>query len=236
VIANRYLAKYLAIVENARARNDVMKGEKHHIIPLALGGSNEDSNLVKVTYREHFVLHWLLTKCTSGEDRRKMNYAFWMMVRKGRSEVRTPSSWRYDRAKKANREASLGRKMKPEERLKLIERNRGNKHAAGHQNAKGFKHKDEFKQELSKKMKGKRIALGYRHTEETKKLISEMHKGNSYCKGYKHTEESKAKMRASRANPSLAMLEARRKHSEFMKGRATRKGKKNAVRTKDEIV
>lgn len=36
--------------------------EKHHIIPKSLGGSNEQNNLVRLTYREHYIAHWLLTK------------------------------------------------------------------------------------------------------------------------------------------------------------------------------
>lgn len=36
--------------------------EKHHIIPKSLGGSNEKSNLVILTGREHFIIHWLLVK------------------------------------------------------------------------------------------------------------------------------------------------------------------------------
>lgn len=36
--------------------------EKHHIIPKSMGGSNNLSNIVKLTAREHFVAHWLLFK------------------------------------------------------------------------------------------------------------------------------------------------------------------------------
>lgn len=36
--------------------------EKHHIIPRSLGGSNSKNNLVKLTAREHYIIHWLLYK------------------------------------------------------------------------------------------------------------------------------------------------------------------------------
>lgn len=36
--------------------------EKHHIFPKCLGGDNSKSNLVHLTYREHFVAHMLLNK------------------------------------------------------------------------------------------------------------------------------------------------------------------------------
>lgn len=37
-------------------------GEKHHIIPKSLGGSDDKINIVKLTSREHFVGHLLLFK------------------------------------------------------------------------------------------------------------------------------------------------------------------------------
>lgn len=38
--------------------------ENHHIVPRSLGGSNNKSNLVKLTGREHWVAHLLLYKIT----------------------------------------------------------------------------------------------------------------------------------------------------------------------------
>lgn len=40
--------------------------ELHHITPKCLGGSNEKSNLVYLTAREHFIVHQLLTKIHKG--------------------------------------------------------------------------------------------------------------------------------------------------------------------------
>lgn len=36
--------------------------ESHHIIPKCLGGTNDKSNLVNLTAREHYIIHWLLYK------------------------------------------------------------------------------------------------------------------------------------------------------------------------------
>ena len=36
--------------------------EIHHILPKALGGTNDPSNLVKLTYFEHLVAHYLIAK------------------------------------------------------------------------------------------------------------------------------------------------------------------------------
>lgn len=47
-----------------RAKHRITNGyyEKHHIIPLCMGGSNDADNLVKLTPEEHFVAHLLLVK------------------------------------------------------------------------------------------------------------------------------------------------------------------------------
>lgn len=53
--------------------------EKHHIIPVSLGGTNDKSNIVSLTIREHFFAHLLLTKFTTGTEYIKMLFAFGMM-------------------------------------------------------------------------------------------------------------------------------------------------------------
>lgn len=53
--------------------------ELHHILPVSLGGSNDKSNLVLLTYREHYIAHLLLTKIHPNEA--KMHYAFLCMIR-----------------------------------------------------------------------------------------------------------------------------------------------------------
>lgn len=71
--------------------------EWHHIHPRSLGGGDEDSNLVELTYREHYLAHWLLTKIyKEGFGRCAMLYAFQLMGSSGR----VTSSWQYDIAKK----------------------------------------------------------------------------------------------------------------------------------------
>lgn len=56
-------------------------GEKHHIIPRSLGGTDEPNNLVKLTAREHFICHALLAEIYESESVEwiKMNHAFMMM-------------------------------------------------------------------------------------------------------------------------------------------------------------
>jgi hypothetical protein len=45
-----------------RTKRDGVYYEKHHIIPRCCGGSNDPSNLVLLTGREHFLAHYLLIK------------------------------------------------------------------------------------------------------------------------------------------------------------------------------
>ncbi len=47
-----------------RAKNRVILGyyEKHHIIPRCIGGSDNSSNLIKLTPEEHYIAHQLLVK------------------------------------------------------------------------------------------------------------------------------------------------------------------------------
>lgn len=77
---NKYTAIYYSIIEKSRSRILEDYFEKHHVIPRSLGGSNELDNIVKLTAREHFICHLLLTKIVVGADKSKMYQAAWMMA------------------------------------------------------------------------------------------------------------------------------------------------------------
>ena len=72
---NKYLKWYYNIIDAAKTRSTDRRVENHHIIPKSLGGDNSKDNLVRLLPREHFICHILLTKFTSGADRRKMIFA-----------------------------------------------------------------------------------------------------------------------------------------------------------------
>jgi hypothetical protein len=78
-IQNKYHKWYFSIIDNAKNKN-IEKGEKHHIIPKSLGGDNNKSNIVKLSYKEHFIAHLLLIKFTMGPEKRKMLYALYLML------------------------------------------------------------------------------------------------------------------------------------------------------------
>ena len=81
-IINKYTKIYYNIINNAKSRTLPTNTytEKHHIIPKSLGGSNDKTNLVKLTAREHFICHLLLPKMTVGLAKRGMAYASWQMT------------------------------------------------------------------------------------------------------------------------------------------------------------
>lgn len=69
--------RYMRLVEY-RKENLVSEGEVHHIIPTCVGGTDDKDNLVKLTFREHYIVHYMLGKIYE-ED--KLWFAFTMMQR-----------------------------------------------------------------------------------------------------------------------------------------------------------
>ena len=80
-LENKYTTWYYNIIKTARLHEYKCYTEYHHIIPKSLGGSNDDSNLVKLTAKQHFVCHLLLTKMFQPKTYAyyKMLHAFCMM-------------------------------------------------------------------------------------------------------------------------------------------------------------
>jgi hypothetical protein len=97
-----------------RAKNRKLEGyvEIHHIIPKCMNGTNEPNNLVELTAREHFLIHWLLHEIYSNNT--DLRYAFWSMCRSSDNQTRyKPSSRVYDYAKRKMLE--VWQKFKPTE-------------------------------------------------------------------------------------------------------------------------
>ena len=102
-LITKYTRWYNNIILNAQARTDSTGYmEKHHIIPRSLGGLDNKDNLVKLTAREHFICHWLLTKMTVSKAKSKMIFALNGMKRITTGQKRYSSaitSKVYDRIK-----------------------------------------------------------------------------------------------------------------------------------------
>jgi len=78
-IENKYTNCYNRIIQRAKDRKINLYTERHHVIPKSLGGSDETDNLVRLTAKEHFVCHMLLVRMTTGESKKKMSYAMWLL-------------------------------------------------------------------------------------------------------------------------------------------------------------
>jgi len=91
-------------------------------------------------------------------------------------------------------------KEHPEVKDKISENLKGRKLSDEHRNniskSQLIDHpmSEERRNDMRKRMKGKKYALGYRHTEETKQKIGLHFFGNKYAKGNKLSDETKNKM------------------------------------------
>jgi hypothetical protein len=74
-----YQRHYDLLIERARVRQKP-EGyfEEHHIVPRCLGGSDDRSNLVRLTAEEHFLAHQLLVKLHPKVE--KLAYAALLMT------------------------------------------------------------------------------------------------------------------------------------------------------------
>ena len=74
-----HFSRYCAFIFSRPKRSNSLKYEKgyarHHIVPRALGGFNSLENIIKLTTREHFIAHMILSKCYG----QKMSIAFYLM-------------------------------------------------------------------------------------------------------------------------------------------------------------
>jgi superoxide dismutase len=74
-----YQKIYNKLCERGKTSRNLEYCETHHIIPRCMGGNDESSNLTVLTYREHYIVHHLLTKIYP--KRAKIHYAFLCMIR-----------------------------------------------------------------------------------------------------------------------------------------------------------
>ncbi len=96
-----YKKIYDQIIEKRKHDTSIGYVEVHHIIPRALGGSDDKENLVAITAREHFICHLLLTKIhTKPGDHAKMIRAFIMMFASNSDQQRYFGSHNYEKLRK----------------------------------------------------------------------------------------------------------------------------------------
>jgi len=122
-LENKYTNTYFRLMESRKSRGFMSDEyyEKHHIIPKSLGGLDVIANYVFLTYREHIIAHYLLTKMTSGKNLKKMQIAFTSMIYlRNEDNKRGIPPLRYlEIAKKCSIDGRTGRKHSNETREKI---------------------------------------------------------------------------------------------------------------------
>ena len=198
MFTNKFYSKvYFSTIEKAvqRGWKKARGRERHHIIPQSLGGSNDKSNLVYLSCREHFLCHWLLVKMTEGEYYHKMVYALMGMRAENEHQERyqtifTARVYEKYRIEHAEYHSKLmkSKNLVPWNKggVEITDEHRENLRNAALQRA----HKSE---ETITKWKESRA--GYTHSEETRQKHSDNNKGekNPFY-GKKHSKETKEKL------------------------------------------
>lgn len=227
-INNKYTNTYFKIIKAAQARTSIDGyTENHHIIPKCLGGSNEKDNLVRLTAREHFICHYMLTKMVSSTRHRfQLGKAFNCMLyvsKPGQPRYKVSSrsfeSFRkhysklFSEQQKGDKNPMYGKVVSEETRKKL---------SIALKNC-GYVPSDEIRRKLSAANKGKIVSketrdkisnakkgqgsgennpmFGVAHTDESKKKMSDAKKGSvAWNKGKNHTDETRLKIAARAKN------------------------------------
>jgi hypothetical protein len=177
--------------------------EKHHIIPRSMGGTDNISNLIALTPRQHVVAHWMLWKAYGGN----MGRAFFMMSnfgKYGKVNSRTYAMARADYAEQVSIQMT-GKVMPPiseETRQKMSKSATGRK-VSDATKAKisaaqvGRVYDDEFKRKVSEAKKGiSTRGTGWSQSEETRNKIGQAQVGAlNHMHGRKHSMETRMKMK-----------------------------------------
>jgi hypothetical protein len=92
-----------------RAQNRTLDGysELHHILPKCLGGTNDETNLVRLTAREHFIIHKILNILHPEVE--GLRYAVWIFVTFNDNRGIRIGSKEYERLRKLFAESASNR-------------------------------------------------------------------------------------------------------------------------------
>lgn len=93
-----YKKIYDDLIESRSKMEREVYTEKHHILPRSWGGSDNKENLVRLTGKEHWIAHLLLSKIATGQNKYK---AFQSVLQMGRiiTEDKRKTSRLYERAR-----------------------------------------------------------------------------------------------------------------------------------------
>ena len=243
-LSNKYTNYYNSIIARAKSRASTRQQAKrllgyvecHHIIPRAIGGTNEIINLVFLSGREHFICHRLLTKITTGKALHQMHKAIHMMTVKTKHQTRHKITSRLFGQLK--RQASLSMSILTKGKPKHTEKSRAILSAK----AKGRPSPNKGKP-MSEEQKLK-LSLTKKGTHQSPETIARQAASRT---GQKRTEETKRKMSESNARHWLGKTmsdETKQKISTTLKGRkpdwligkpANNRGIPHSLETKEKL-
>jgi len=190
---NKYTKWYLAIIQNPDVTSNYC--EVHHKIPKSLGGSDAKSNLVRLSARQHFVCHLLLTKMVDGEEKTKMMWALHKMAFSNKDH-RNLKSGEYELARRLH-QTNMAKPKSKEHIAKIAIANTGKKRS------------EESKRLMSEKAKLRPIR---------KQSPEEIEKRAAKLRGVPKSEEHRQALSKSRTGSHLSD-ETKRKMSESTKGK-----------------
>lgn len=204
---NKYTKLYYRIVSNATIRLNIDETryyETHHIIPKCMDGGNKTENLVLLTFQEHVICHWCLTKMVSNSYyKMKLLHAFSAMaIDKNSNHKRIIPTWLIEISRKnlkhteeTKQKMSLTHKQRWTKELK---EKYSNERKGSNNSFYSKKHSDETKDLISKNIKknwtperskrNSEIHANKKISDEQKRIVSDK------LTGIKRSEETKIKM------------------------------------------
>jgi hypothetical protein len=176
--------RYTRFIGSLRGQSVDGYAEVHHIVPRSLGGSDDADNLIRLTARQHYVAHWMLSRALGGSAAR----AFFMMSNFGRYGQVNSTTYAIARQEYAELAAvqMKGRTMPPvsdETRQKQSQAKLGKKLTPEHIE------------------KVRQARIGKKMSPEFRKNVSQAKRGiATRGSGWSHSDETLAKMAASNRN------------------------------------
>lgn len=133
-------------IKESRSKENSVYYESHHIIPKCMGGSDNKDNLVLLTAKEHYLIHWLLAEIHNTPP---LWWAFIIMVNaKGKGQKRQYVSGRlYELAKHKARELRKAQKVSDTTRQKMSLSRTGKKAT------------DQHRQNISNSLRGRTVSI-----------------------------------------------------------------------------
>lgn len=164
---SKYTKWYYSIITNAKSRSIQGYFEEHHIIPKSLGGNNNADNLVKLTAKEHYIVHLLLPYMVVDSTMRQKMWAALRCM----SDLKSPTHKRhvgyaklYEKAKQ-NIDFGIGNRGRKQTAEEVKKRSDA---------LKGHPCSDETKRKIGEANRGRKLQP---RSEETRMKLAEASRG-----------------------------------------------------------